>query len=95
VKYYDWNREKNELLKQERDISFEDVVNALNEGRILDIFKHPNQKKYPNQKIYVIEIGNYAYFVPFIEDENKIFLKTIYPSRNATKRYLKKRKLRL
>lgn len=90
MKYFDWDKVKNELLKQERDISFEDVVEAINEGRILDTFEHPNQKKYPNQNIYIVEIGGYAYFVPFVEDEKKIFLKTIYPSRDATKKYLKK-----
>lgn len=87
-KYFDWDKEKNELLKEERDISFEEVITAINEGCVLDNFDHPNQKKYPGQKIYIVKIKNYAYFVPYVEDKEKKFLKTIYPSRDATRRYL-------
>lgn len=90
MKYFDWSEEKNERLKAERDISFEDVVIALNEDRILEKSPHPNQKKYPKQQIYVVEINKYAYIVPFIEDEEKIFFKTIIPSRKATIKYLVK-----
>lgn len=88
VKYFDWNEEKNELLKLERDVSFEDVVVAWEAGDLLDIVKHSNRSKYPNQKVAVVNIRNYAYLVPFIEDEQKIFLKTIIPSRKATKKYI-------
>lgn len=88
VKYIDWNKEKGELLKVQRDISFEEVLIALELGGLLDILEHPNSKKYPNQKIYVLAINNYVYLVPFVEDEEKIFLKTIIPSRDATKKYL-------
>ena len=91
-KYFDWNKEKNEILKKERDISFEQVVDAINQGNILDTFGHPDQKKYKGQKVYVIEIKSYAYFVPYVEDSEKKFLKTIYPSRDATKKYLVKTK---
>ena len=91
MKYFDWNREKNELLKSERVISFEDVVDAIMEGRILGKEDHSNKKKYPDQKIYILEIEEYAYLVPFVEDEEKIFLKTIIPSRKATKKYLIKK----
>jgi len=90
VKYFDWDKEKNQKLKEERDVSFEDVVIALNEERVLHRGDHPNQKKYPGQKIVVVEIRNYAYVVPFVEDEEKIFFKTVMPSRKATKRYLRK-----
>jgi hypothetical protein len=90
VKYFDWNKEKNELLKSEREVSFEEIVEAINTGNILDEFDHPNQKKYPAQKVYVIEIRGYVYFVPYVEDEEKKFLKTIYPNRDLTKKYLKK-----
>lgn len=90
MKYFDWNKDKNKLLKVERDISFEEVYIAIESGELLDILKHPNQKKYPNQKIFVVNINNYIYLVPFIEDETRIFLKTIIPSRKATKRYLVK-----
>ena len=74
---------------QERNIRFEDIVVAIVDNGILDIIEHPNKKRYPNQKIYIIEINKYAYLVPFIEDEVKYFLKTIIPSRKMTKKYLK------
>ncbi len=88
MKYFDWSAEKNEQLKEERGISFEEVVIAVNGGGILDVLPHPQQKKYPNQRIFVIQINQYAYLVPFVEDDEKIFLKTMYPSRKATKNYI-------
>lgn len=90
MKYFSWNKDKNELLKIERGISFEMVVDAIESNRILDRFSHPNQGKYLNQKVYIVEIDSYAYFVPYVEDDEKIFLKTIYPSRLATKKYINK-----
>lgn len=88
MKYFDWSRDKNELLKSERGVSFEEVVDAITESRVLGKEDYSNKKKYPNQKVYILEIGGYAYLVPFVEDEEKIFLKTIIPSRKATKKYL-------
>ena len=88
MKYFDWSEEKNTLLKLERDVSFEDVIVAIGEGKLLDILEHPNSQKYKNQRIFVLDINHYAYLVPFVEDEQKIFLKTIIPSRKATKDYL-------
>ena len=90
MKYYDWNNKKNEKLKTEREIGFEDVLIAIEDKKILDIIEHKNQKKYPNQKMFVININSYVYLVPFAEDECKIFLKTIIPSRKATKKYILK-----
>jgi uncharacterized DUF497 family protein len=87
--YFSWNEEKNELLKEERQNSFEDVVFYIAQGFLLDVLEHSNQEKYQGQKIFVVEIEDYAYLVPFIEDEREIFLKTIIPSRKATKKYLK------
>lgn len=92
MKYYDWDKEKNKKLKNERGISFEEVLLSINENRILNIENHPNEKKYPNQKIYIVEINNYAYLVPFVEDDEKVFLKTIIPSRKATKKYVTERR---
>lgn len=89
MKYYSWKEEKNELLKVERQISFEDVVFYIEMGFLLDVLEHPNQEKYKGQKIFVVQIEDYAYLVPFVEDERGIFLKTIIPSRKATKKYLK------
>lgn len=91
MKYFDWDIQKDEQLKQERDISFEDILVAIDEGNILDIVEHPNKKKYPNQRVFIIDIHGYAYIVPFVEDKEKVFLKTIIPSRKATKRYIIKK----
>ena len=88
MKSYAWNPEKNDLLKEERNISFEDVVLNIQLGNEVDIYDHPNQDHYPGQKISVVLIGSYAYLVPFVENEDEIFLKTIIPSRKATKQYL-------
>lgn len=86
--YYKWNHNKNKKLKAERGISFEQVVMHIERGDVLDIVAHPNQTKYPNQQILVIEINEHAYLVPFVEDEKGKFLKTIIPSRKATRDYL-------
>lgn len=91
MKYFDWNEEKNELLKLERDVSFEEVLIAIEAGGLLDILKNRKESKHPNQKIFVVNINNYAYLVPFVEDKEKIFLKTIIPSRKATKKYIVKK----
>ncbi len=88
MKLITWNPEKNQLLQKERNISFEDVVLHISLGGILATFSHPNQKRYPDQQIHVIEMEGYAYLVPFIESEDEIFLNTIIPSRKATKIYL-------
>lgn len=85
---YNWNLEKNEKLKIERNISFEEIVLAINEGNLVDVYEHPNQKDYSNQKIYAVNINNFIYLVPFVQNDNEIFLKTIIPSRKATKNYL-------
>ena len=84
----DWNAAKNEILKAERGISFEDVMAAFIEDGLLDIVKHPNEKKYSHQKMIIVNVNDYVYLVPFVEDDEKIFLKTIVPSREATKLYL-------
>ncbi|MFK5938630.1 MAG: toxin [Sulfurimonas sp.] len=83
--------EKNELLKKQRDVGFEDVILALESGKLLDDIKHPNQEKYLNQDIFIIliEIKNYVHLVPYVEDDKSIFLKTIIPSRQMNKKYNK------
>lgn len=89
MKTLHWNEEKNKKLQQERGISFEDCQLAIEEGRLLDVVDHPNQKKYPDQKIMILEIDDYAYAVPFVEEsEDCYFLKTVFPNRDATKEYL-------
>jgi len=88
MKSYAWNAEKNDLLKEAKGISFEEVVLNIQLGNEVDIYDHPNQKRYPGQKVSVVLIEGYAYIVPFVENEDEIFLKTIIPSRKATKQYL-------
>ena len=83
-----WDAEKNALLKAERGVSFEDVVFHIMTGDVLDTVDHPNQERYPGQQIHVIAIEEYVYLVPFVESEEEVFLKTIIPSRRATKSYL-------
>jgi len=83
-----WNLEKNLQLQQERGISFEIVSQIILEGRLLDTIDHPNQEKYLNQRMFIIEINNYIYLVPFVESDGVVFLKTIIPSRKMKKKYL-------
>jgi uncharacterized DUF497 family protein len=88
MKYFDWSDEKNEMLKQVRGVSFEQVELAIASGDLVDRVKHPNPEKYPNQKVFLVKIEDYIYSVPYVEDSEKIFLKTIIPNSKATKKYL-------
>ncbi|MEA3410151.1 MAG: BrnT family toxin [Pseudomonadota bacterium] len=88
MKPINWNSTKNHQLVAERGISFEDVVFCLQQGALLDDLKHPNAGKYPDQRIFVVDIDGYAYLVPYVENRKEIFLKTVIPSRKATKQYL-------
>jgi len=89
--FYNWNNEKNELLKKsERNISFEAVISAIQNDQILDIIDNPSSN-HNNQKCYVLEINDYVYLVPFVQNGDEIFLKTIFPSRKHKKFYLTKR----
>lgn len=90
MKRIEWNDFKNELLRNERSVCFEDVLQAIHENRIFADENHPTKQ---HQRIYVVKINNYVYLVPYVEDKDKIFLKTIIPSRKATKKYLKGEKL--
>ena len=85
---FDWNDEKNELLKSSRGVSFEDVVFHIQNGDVLDIIKHPNAARYPKQNIIVLNMEGYVYFVPYVKERGIRLLKTIIPSRKATKEYL-------
>jgi hypothetical protein len=89
-KPFQWNIEKNIQLQQEREISFEMVVQAIKDQKSLDVIPHFNQEKYPSQEILVIQINDYVYLVPHIENDNYYFLKTIIPSRKMKKKYLGK-----
>jgi uncharacterized DUF497 family protein len=90
VKYFTWEDAKNEKLKAERGIGFEEIVFLIEQGNLLDILGHPNQERYGGQRIFVVQREDYVYLVPFVEDDKLIVLKTIIPSRKATKRYLTK-----
>ncbi len=85
---FSWDKEKNALLKESRGIGFEEIVEAIANQKLLDVYDHPNEERYPNQKIYVVEALEYIYLVPFVKNEDgTIFLKTIIPSRKARKIY--------
>ncbi|WP_019499482.1 BrnT family toxin [Pseudanabaena sp. PCC 6802] len=88
IKPFRWNTEKNNQLQAERGISFEVAVLAIAEGKVLDVIEHPNQERYPSQRIFIIEVNQYVYLVPFVESTEEIFLKTIIPSRKLKKKYL-------
>jgi uncharacterized DUF497 family protein len=88
MKNINWNTEKSIALKSSRGICFEDVVFHIERGDILDDYVHPNQQEYPGQRIMIIAINNYAFLVPYVENNKELFLKTIIPSRKATQRYL-------
>ena len=89
---FDWNAEKNRQLIAERDVSFDSIVSRMRQGGHIDTIEHPNQGRYPGQFIYLVEIDNYIYLVPFImQPDGTRFLKTIIPSRKATRDYLRHR----
>ena len=84
MKYFDWNSKKNEILKRERGISFEEMAYLIESDHVIGIEENPG---YPNQKMYVLEIDNYAIIAPYVENDDEIFLKTAFPSRKYTKKY--------
>ena len=88
MKKFEWNAEKNEVLARERGITFEEIVQRIEAGAKVIETDHPNPKKYPNQKILIIDVDGYAYLVPCVIDGDEYFLKTIIPSRKATRQHL-------
>ena len=88
MKPFRWNAAKNEQLKRERGVSFELMVVAIESGDLLDILAHPSRSRYPGQRLLVVAVHGYAYLVPFVEEESSFFLKTVIPSRKATRDYL-------
>ena len=87
MKLFTWNQKKNERLKKERGISFEEIVYHIEKGDVADLLEHPNQTRYPGQRIFVVIVNQYLYLVPFEESKEEITLKTIIPSRKATRQY--------
>lgn len=88
MKPFRWNHGKNEVLKKDRGISFEEIVLAIEADGLLDELHHPNPEKYPNQFILVVALDGYVYLVPYVEETDYFFLKTVIPSRKATREYL-------
>lgn len=93
MKPFRWGAEKNELLKLSRGVSFESIVVAVESEGLLDIVEHPNQAKYPNQRVLVVSFEGYVYLVPFVDEADHFFLKTVIPSRKATRDYLQQGEL--
>ena len=89
MKIFLWDNEKNEMLKKTRGVSFEQVVVLMERGEILDTVEHPNQERYPGQKIAVMNIDEHVYLVPYVQSGEELFLKTIIPSRKATNKYVR------
>ncbi|MBM3265963.1 MAG: toxin [candidate division Zixibacteria bacterium] len=92
MKYFLWDAKKNEQLKRERKVSFEQVVFHIERGDLLDILEHPDQAQYPNHRLFVLRIDRYSYVVPFVENSEYVYLKTIFPSRKLTAWYKLKEK---
>lgn len=88
MKPFTWNETKNRQLSESRGITFEEVVEAIAQGGLLDIIEHYNTEQYSHQKIFIIQIKDYVYLIPFVENESEVFLKTIVPSRKMKKKYL-------
>ena len=89
MKYFSWDPEKNSWLQAGRGISFEEMVFHIARGDLLVILEHPDPDRYAGQRMFVVDVAGYAYLVPFVETENEIFLKTVIPSRKATRKYLR------
>lgn len=87
---YRWDSSKNDKLLSQRSVSFEEVLLAMEQGRLLDVVENPNREKYRGQKAFVVEIRRYVYFVPFVDHGDEIFLKTVIPSRKLTRKYLRR-----
>lgn len=90
MKPFRWAHDKNDLLRHERGVCFEAITAAVETGALLEIVPHPNPAKYPRQKVMVVEVAGYAYLVPFVEEVDHFFLKTIIPSRKATRDFITK-----
>jgi len=91
MKEFRFNQDKDKILKEKRSLGFNDIIIAINKGKLIKLIDNPNKKKYLKQKIYLVLIKDYIFAVPCIEEEKYIFLKTLYPSQKYTKKYLKKK----
>ena len=89
MRVFRWDNEKNELLKKNRGVCFEQIVILMEREDVLETIQHPNQNKYPGQNIATVRIGDYAYLVPYVQESDEIYLKTIIPSRKATNKFVR------
>ena len=92
MKVFRWDNDKNEWLKKNRVVSFEQVIILMEREDVLETIEHPNQNKYPGQKIATVKINDYVYLIPYVQESDDIFLKTIIPSRKATNKYVRQEK---
>lgn len=88
MSHFAWDTEKNAELIKVRGLSFERVIYHIERDGLLEVINHPNKEKYPHQKMFIVNINNYAYLVPFVESDSEVFLKAIIPSRKATRKYI-------
>lgn len=88
---FEYDPEKDQKLRQERNISFDEIIMLIHEGKLIDILDHPNQSQYAKQKIYVLDVDGYVWLIPYVQNDNRIFLKTAFPSRKHTKQYIRER----
>ncbi len=86
---FDWSNEKGEMLERTRGVSFEDVVVCIQNGEVLDVIRHPNRDRYPGQNIIALNVDGYVWLIPYVKQKGVRFLKTIIPSRKATREYLR------
>lgn len=86
---FNWSDDKNEMLARTRHACFEDVVICIQNGHVLDVIRHPNRDRYPGQNIIVLNVDGYVWLVPYVKQKGVRFLKTIMPSRKATREYMK------
>jgi uncharacterized DUF497 family protein len=85
--YFDWSEEKNIHIKANRGLCFEDFIQAIEDDKLIDIIEHHDKNKYPNQRLFIVELNDYIHYVPFVKDGEKYFLKNIIPSRKLNKIY--------
>ncbi|MDF3047546.1 MAG: toxin [Candidatus Midichloriaceae bacterium] len=85
---FNYDSEKDKKLKQERGLSFDEIIALIESDKLLDILEHPNKENYPGQKIYILDVEDYIWLVPFVKRGEEIYLKTAFPSRKYTKQYM-------
>lgn len=83
---YAFDPDKNAWLVVERGISFEQIIALIEGGKLIQVLEHPDRARYPNQLLYEVDVDGYVYVVPVVREGRILFLKTVYPSRKATRK---------